>query len=194
MNPPDRFSPSPRFQAHIAINTVIVLLIFVMPLAFLALIPELGVPYLLIFSVVNLMWLVPTLVLVPLYVRSITYEFGERELLIRRGIITRSEYMVPYQMITNVEVKRGPIARSLHLGSLKVHTAGYSQQAGAEATLSGLENWDGVRQRVLDLIREHQSNEDIAPVSDTGNVTGREDVTTLLREIRDEIRGWRPHV
>ncbi|MHB1318506.1 MAG: PH domain-containing protein, partial [Anaerolineae bacterium] len=104
------FRPSPRYKTHLLIAVALLALIFVFPFVFLALIPELGWLYLLIFVMANALWLVPTLILIPAYCRTIQYEFGDQDLLVRRGLITRSESMVPYRMVTNVEAKRGPIA------------------------------------------------------------------------------------
>ncbi|MFO7695707.1 MAG: PH domain-containing protein [Anaerolineae bacterium] len=189
------FGPSPRYQVHLVIAVLICFVLFILPLAFLALVPELGWVYLLIFVIANVLWLVPTVILIPAYCRSIQYEFGNQDLLVRRGIITRSESMVPYQMVTNVEVKRGPIARALGIGSLKVHTAGYSQQAQAEASLNGLSNWEDIRQRLLDRIHQHQAAEADLAAGRSGaapdSLEGSPSVTVLLNEIPGELRQLR---
>lgn len=178
------FRPSPKYQAHILIAIGISFVFLVLPFALLGLVPELGWVYLLIFMFANALWLVPAIILTPIYCRSIEYEFAERDLLVRRGIITRSESMVPYRMVTNVEVKRGPIARALGIGTLKVHTAGYSQQSRSEATLNGLSNWEEVRQQLLDRIHEHQAEEPVG-------TTASGDVATILGDILAEVRALR---
>mgnify|MGYP003834474393 FL=1 len=183
------FRPSPKYQMHIVIWVILSFALFVLPFIFLALIPELGLVYLLVFLIGNALWIIPTLLLVPAYCRSIEYQFGDENLLVRRGIVTRSESMVPYRMITNVEVKRGPIARALGIGTLKVHTAGYSQQSQAEASLAGLANWAEVREQLLARIHEHQSEGGGRPQGAGAAVEA--DVSTLLADILAELRQMR---
>lgn len=184
------FRPSPRFQAHILIWIALSFLFFILPFALFGLVPELGWLYLLIFLLANALWLVPAIVLTPLYCRSIEYEFAERDLLVRRGIITRSESMVPYRMVTNVEVKRGPIARALGIGTLKVHTAGFSQQTQSEATLNGLADWAEVRQGLLERIHAHQAEQSAAATA-PGSDAAEGDVAAILGDILAEVRALR---
>jgi membrane protein YdbS with pleckstrin-like domain len=187
------FYPSNRYRTHIGIGVALIFVLFVLPYGLLALIPDLGGTFLWIFLAANVVWLVPTYLLIPLYVRSIEYEFTERDLLVRRGILTRSESMVPYRMVTNVEVKRGPIARALGIATLKVQTAGYSQQSQAEATLNGLSNWQDVRQQILGLIHQHRAEDGAsAPGPNATATLEGDDVTMLLREILAELRTLRP--
>ena len=191
MSRPVAFRPSDKYRTHVLANVSWIFVFCVLPFSLLALIPELGLTYLLWFLVANIAWLVPTFLLVPRYCESIEYEFGAQDLLARRGIITRSESMVPYRMVTNVEVKRGPIARALGIGTLKVHTAGYSQQSQSEATLNGLANWEEVRQSLLDRIREHQA-EATRVGADTTPVAGTESLATeILGDILAEVRALR---
>lgn len=191
MNDQNLFRPAARYQTHILITVAYCFVCFVLPFIFLALVPELGWLYLVIFLFANALWLVPTIILTPMYCRSIDYEFAERDLLVRRGIITRSESMVPYRMVTNVEVKRGPIARALGIGTLKVHTAGYSQQSQSEATLNGLANWEEVRQKLLDRIHEHQAEQSAAAATAPGRDTASGDVAAILGDILAEVRALR---
>jgi len=188
MSMPVVFRPSDKYRTHILANVSWIFVFCVLPFSLLALIPELGLTYLLWFLVANIAWLVPTFLLVPRYCQSIEYEFGAQDLLVRRGIITRSESMVPYRMVTNVEVKRGPIARALGIGTLKVHTAGYSQQTQAEAALNGLENWEEVRQQLLERIHMQQAAEGASQIGVPSLPTPNEEIVALLREILEEIR------
>ncbi len=145
--------PSEKLAPKMNLSVLLWFTVLVLPWALLALIPDMPPAYIWIFVVVNALWLIPTLVLVPLYCRSISYEFGETELVVRRGIITRSEDTIPYHMITNIVVRRGPLDRWLGMGSLHVHTAGFSQQQGAEAKLVGLVDFEAVRDTILEAAR-----------------------------------------
>jgi len=142
------FRPSPRLPLKYAlwVGTIVALSL---PLALLAVIPELGLGYLAAFMGFTLLWVLPTLALLVPYCGTIRYALDERELTVRMGLLTKTEKSVPYDKVTNVELKRGIWDRLLGLGTLQVHTAGYSQQVNAEATLSGLDEWEAVRQQVF---------------------------------------------
>ena len=122
----NEFTPSPRLPLKYAlwVGTIAAL---TLPLALMALIPELGWGFLLGFLLITLLWVVPALALLVPYYRPIHYTLGERELAVRQGLLTRTVKTVPYDKVTNVELKRGIWDRLLGLGTLLVHTAGYSQ-------------------------------------------------------------------
>ena len=150
---PREFRPSEKLAPKMNLSVLLWFALLVLPWALLALIPDMPPAFLWIYLGANALWLIPTLILVPHYCRSITYEIGAEELVVRRGIITRSEDTVPYSMITNIIVRRGPLDRWLGMGSLHVHTAGYSQQQGAEAKLVGLVEYEAIRDAVLQAAR-----------------------------------------
>ena len=55
---------------------------------------------------------------------------------IRRGVLWRTEILVPRSRVQHVDINHGPIDRYFGLASLKVHTAGTRLEA---VTLNGLE-------------------------------------------------------
>lgn len=188
------FRPSPRLPLKYAlwVGTIAAL---TLPLALLAVIPELGLGYLAAFMGFTLLWVLPTLALLVPYCGTIRYALDERELTVRMGLLTKTEKSVPYDKVTNVELKRGIWDRLLGLGTLQVHTAGYSQQVNAEATLSGLDEWEAVRQQVLDRVRARQVEGPQPPraegaiPADTALVL--QDLLAEVRAIREEVEGLR---
>lgn len=54
------------------------------------------------------------------------YAIREKDLIHVKGYLQRSQLTVPYSRVQHVEIKQGPIARSLGLGSISVYTAGSS--------------------------------------------------------------------
>ena len=153
MSTPRIYRPDPRYGILLAIGVLLVFLGCVAPFAFIALAPDIGP---------RLSALVPDRQRAvdrrrvhpdrP-YVRSIEYELGERELIVRRGLLTKSTDLVPYHMITNVALRRGLFARALGLGKLKIHTAGYSQSTDAEATVAGVANYEELRAAIIARMR-----------------------------------------
>ena len=180
------FRPDRKLQKKMFWMVWLVFLLGFCPFLLMALIPDLGLTYVLWFLVGNAIWIIGALLLVPPYYRSISYELRELDLVERKGVITRSENLVPYRMITNIRVRRGPLDRWLGLGTLQIHTAGYSQSSEAEAKLAGLTDFEERREALLARIRQVEGAPGVA--SETGEGEGMAD---LLREIRDELRAQR---
>lgn len=190
---PVELGPDPKYQIQLWATIAAIFLFLILPFVFLGFVPGLGLLYVLIFMLANALWLIPAAILVPIYYRSVRYTLRERDVLVQRGILIRSEDVVPYSMITNIAVRRGPVERLLGLGTLHIHTAGYSQQAGAEAKLVGMQEWDKVHAQLLALIHQHEARERVAPpalaeAAAPSAGAGAESVPTLLSEILTELR------
>lgn len=156
--------------------------------------------------ILDLAWLIPYLILVPSYVRSIEYsvksESGETmpEVYVRKGIVTISRKHVPFRTITNIESKAGPFDRFFSIGSVSIETAGYSgsQTTGPEEKLEGIVFYEEVRDFILNELRKYR-----APYTTTTEVAqpkeepvprgeGLDDeILITLREIRDLLRSQR---
>ncbi len=104
----------------------------------------------------NLLWLLPALALLPAYYRSLRYEIQDDEVIVHAGIITKSVKHVPYRTVTNLKVGRGPLDRLFGLGTLNIQTAGMSGQTGAEESLVGLPDVQGVYERVAERLRRYR--------------------------------------
>ncbi|WP_159621176.1 PH domain-containing protein [Ruania rhizosphaerae] len=87
-----------------------------------------------------LVWL---LWLVPRQVRAIRYAELEDELLIRKGVLFRSMVVVPYGRMQYVDVDAGPIARSMGIAQVQLHTA----SAQSDASIPGLPEAEAARLR-----------------------------------------------
>lgn len=48
--------------------------------------------------------------------------------------------IVPYNRITNLDIRQGPVMRILGLSTLSIQTAGYSGQAIPEIKIEGVEH------------------------------------------------------
>ena len=180
--------PSPKLKLKFSAWIVLIFVICFLPFVFVGLAPDMGWTFVGIYLAANVVWIAIACLLIPPYCRSISYELRDDELVVRRGIITKSEDVVPYRMVTNVTVKRGLLDRWLGIGTLLVHTAGFSQQSSAEATLSGLTNWLEVRERLMTAVhRQAGVGEDVSEAK----LLGQEDVPELLQGILEEIKGLR---
>jgi len=156
--------------------------------------------------IINLFWLVPALVAIPPYFRSIEYsvkaESGETmpEIFSKRGIITITRKHVPFRTITNISSRAGPFDRLFKIGSVHIETAGYSgaSQKGPEEKISGVVFYEEVRDFILRELRKFKEpyvtgTEVVYPTEKP--VTKKEglddEILITLREIRDILRNRR---
>ena len=100
------------------------------------------VPSLLIGSVVLLLLVLVAIVRV-LEVRRLAYQLREHDLSLRSGVITHRVESLPFSRIQHVNVRRGPIERSLGLATLQVSTA------GPDISIPGLTQGDAERIKLL---------------------------------------------
>ena len=153
--------------------------------------------------VINLVWLVPALIAIPLYFKSIEYsvkaESGETmpEIYSKRGIITITRKHLPFRTITNISSRAGPFDRLFRIGSVHIETAGYSgsRQAGPEEKLSGIVFYEEVRDFILKELRKFKEpyvtgTEVVHPTEEpVPRMEGLDDeILITLREIRDILR------
>lgn len=70
-----------------------------------------------------LLWALVGAILTVPTVRSIGYRLRDDDLVFRRGLVWRREIAVPYGRMQLIDIRQGPIERSLGLASLKLVTA-----------------------------------------------------------------------
>ncbi|MEM2929889.1 MAG: PH domain-containing protein, partial [Thermoproteota archaeon] len=139
-----------------------------------------------ILTIICLLVLVPSIIWINLYYLSLFYTFTESEIIVEKGVWWKHKSIVPYNRITNVDIRQGPVSRMLGLWELRVQTAGYHAAPGsygvAEAILQGIKNVEEVRSFILNMVRT------LKPVAVE---TGFERVTPpkeLEQQILEELR------
>lgn len=90
---------------------------------------------------------------IPKFYDTISYVLTENEIVWRRGVWFKNTGIVPYNRITNVDIAQGPISRKLGIAALKLQTAGYSGQEKAEIKLEGIEDFEELRESIMDFVR-----------------------------------------
>lgn len=154
-------------------------------------------------AIANLAWLVPALVAIPPYFKSIEYsvkaESGDTmpEIYSKRGIVTITRKHVPFRTITNISSRAGPFDRLFKIGSVHIETAGYSgaSQKGPEESLSGIVFYEEVRDFILKELRKFKEpyvtgtevvhpTEEAMPQREGFN----DEILITLREIRDILK------
>jgi membrane protein YdbS with pleckstrin-like domain len=58
------------------------------------------------------------------HARTTSYELGERELVVRSGVLSKSERAFPFRMVNNVAVGQGPFEMLLGLKNLYLDVSG----------------------------------------------------------------------
>ena len=81
-----------------------------------------------------------------LYYASMFYELHGDELRWRRGVWFRTTGIVPYNRITNLDLRQGPVMRWLNISSIAVQTAGYSGQGTPEIRIEAIEHAEELRE------------------------------------------------
>jgi len=161
------FKPSPSMKTWlrggIALGIAIVLLFSYVPVVLFSDMPA-------VFSVVILGGTLLLFVLlwywVGLYYESMWYELREDEINWKRGVWFRTTGIVPYNRITNLDVRQGPFMRYLGISNLAIQTAGYSGQAVPEIRIEAIEHAEELRELLRSMVRGSPAHDD-----GTGNRT-----------------------
>jgi membrane protein YdbS with pleckstrin-like domain len=98
-----------------------------------------------------------------LYFESMSYELHDDEMRWKRGVWFRTTGIVPYNRITNLDLRQGPVMRYLKISSIAVQTAGYSGQAVPEIRIEAIEHAEELRELLRNAVRT---------CSGTGDATG----------------------
>lgn len=166
----ERFSPHPNLKRVYFVYLVLAIAIpvivsLLLPLAAFALVPEIWhTPWPLLFIPLAITLIIACFVAywIPRYCSSISYMLSEDEVMVERGVWWKMRHVVPYARIMSVDIIQGPVSRRFGIGSVHVHTAGYTGSAGgtagpgvrgAEATIWGIPNFVEIRDTILNLVR-----------------------------------------
>jgi membrane protein YdbS with pleckstrin-like domain len=153
--------------------------------------------------IITAIWLIPALIIVPIYLRSIEYsvitEEGTTasEIFVKKGIINITRKHVPFRTITNISSRSGPFDRLFGIGTIEIETAGYSgTTTQAEEKLEGITFYEELRDFILRELRKFKGSyvtgtevvhpeEDPVPRSEDRL---EEEILLVLREIRNLLR------
>ena len=120
-----------------------------------------------------------------LYYESMWYELHEDEMRWKRGVIFRRTGIVPYNRITNLDIRQGPVMRRLGISTISIQTAGYSAQAQAEIRIEAIVHAEELRELIRSMVR--------TSVGGDGTGTGGRDPSVKTTEIQilDELKAIR---
>ncbi|MFA6225776.1 MAG: PH domain-containing protein [Methanoregula sp.] len=131
---------------------------------------------------------------VKLYYQSMSYELHEDEMRWKRGVWFRTTGIIPYNRITNLDIRQGPVMRWLNISSLSIQTAGYSGQSVPEIRIEAIEHAEELRELIRTLVRQSGSSVHndgtgtSAPVQSATGSTGSMSTNLLMRDALKKIR------
>jgi hypothetical protein len=128
---------------------------------------------------------------VKLYYQSMWYELHEDEMRWKRGVWFRTTGIVPYNRITNLDLKQGPVMRWLNISTLSIQTAGYSGQAVPEIRIEAIEHAEELRELVRTLVRQSGSgvhNDGTGTSAPVQSATGSMSTNLLMLDELKKIR------
>jgi len=95
------------------------------------------------------------LIWTKLYYESMWYVLREDEMSWKRGVWFRKTGIVPYNRITNLDIRQGPVMRALGISTLSIQTAGYSGQAVPEIRIEAIVHAEELRELIRTMVRGH---------------------------------------
>ena len=87
------------------------------------------------------------------YYDTMFYELHDDELRWRRGVWFRTTGIVPYNRVTNIDIRQGPVMRWLSISTISIQTAGYSGQAVPEIRIEALVHAEELRELLRTAVR-----------------------------------------
>jgi len=87
------------------------------------------------------------------YFKTLRYELSSDDLRLESGVFWRKRKAIPFHKITNVNTLQGPFERRFGLGHLNVQTAGHGASTSPEGKLVGLEDFDRIKEEVMQKVR-----------------------------------------
>ncbi|MHA1976633.1 MAG: PH domain-containing protein [Candidatus Hodarchaeales archaeon] len=94
-----------------------------------------------------------------IYVKQMVFIVHGSEIVVKKGLINKTEKHVPYRTVTHISMRSGPFDRLFNIGTVEIQTAGgpsSSLESMAEEKLEGLIIYREVRDYILTQLRLFQ--------------------------------------
>jgi uncharacterized membrane protein YdbT with pleckstrin-like domain len=102
---------------------------------------------------VVLIWAISVPV-VLLWFRTLSYQVEADKIIIKKGVLTKTQQNIPINMVTDFRLQRTLYDRALGIGSILIQTAGQSANVTRyEGKLTSLLDWDGLHEDLRHRIR-----------------------------------------
>jgi len=126
------------------------------------------------------------------YVKEIKYTLTTHEIIVEKGIITKSQKIVPYRNITNFNQRRGPFDRLLGgslFGTIGIETAGMSggsnQKSRPEQKLVGIRNTHEYTEKIRSILSRMKGQAAVTADNEIASSLSEEDI---LKEMLSTLK------
>ena len=115
----------------------------------------LGILYFATWSIITVVYVIG----LYFYVKSMVFSVFGDEIVVKKGIINKSEKHVPYRTVTHIDMRAGPFDRLFNIGTIEIQTAGgkHTLDEQAEEKLEGIKIYREVRDYILTQLRQFQA-------------------------------------
>ncbi len=127
-----------------------------------------------------------------IYVRAINYKLTTHEIIVEKGIITKSRKIVPYRNITNFNQRRGPFDRLLGgslFGTIGIETAGMSggsnQKSRPEQKLVGIRDTHEYTEKIRSILSRMKGQAAVTADNEIASSLSEEDI---LKEMLSTLK------
>ncbi|MHA2363261.1 MAG: PH domain-containing protein [Candidatus Hodarchaeales archaeon] len=118
--------------------------------------------YILIF--ISLLFLIPIRILINHYVHSFEYLVHGHEVVVKKGLLNKTEKHVPFRNVTHIKTRYGIFDRLFGIGTIEIQTAGVKGKSRKpEEKIEGIVVYREVAYYILNQIKriEHTTKETI---------------------------------
>jgi len=123
-----------------------------------------------------------------LYYDSMWYELHDDEMRWKRGVIFRRTGIVPYNRVTNIDIKQGPVMRPLGISTVSIQTAGYSGKGVPEISIEGIVHAEELRELIRTMVRVCSGGDG---TGSGGTVTPQTMKPADLQQVLEELKAVR---
>lgn len=109
-------------------------------------------------------WLIimlPILLYIPAFYKSLEYIIDGDSVKMRKGVFWRKRVTVPFTKITNIDVTQGPVQRIFKMVTVHVQTAGAGGTTGSQAEVQflGIRDTEGLKDTIMKRVRGYSISE-----------------------------------
>lgn len=136
-------------------------------------------------AAVWIIFMVPFLLWIPAYFRSLEYTIAADIVKGQKGVFWKRFITVPYHKITNVDITQGPLQRSYKVGTIHCQTAGAGGQQGATAELKmeGVGDLEGLKEAIMERVKVTALSRPAEEQRGPGGMEESETLREILREL-----------
>lgn len=131
------------------------------------------------------------LIALPVYLwigmiyENFTFEFTDKDIIIREGVITRKTTVIPYARIQDIRSERTLVERLLGLATLEIETAGSSKVA-SETLIPGIANKNELIAELMELVERAKGGTGLGEEARLGAAPSA--APAVLSEILEELK------